>query len=272
MFNENLFAKLESGKGYNATYKDEVLNPYVNFHKHQNTQSLSDALIAESIQMRGVEFYYIRRQYVDIDFILGEDPKSRFEKAYKVAMYIASFDGYQGQREFFTKFGMQVNDELNLQINPPLFRQQADGEMPLEGDLIYFPMGNSLFEVTWVETNDPFYQVGYNGITNITATKFIYSGEDIGSIKVKSRTKKEDPTCGLNLEELTTFDDTGVVEFEDDPVLDPIKKLNGYADVRKDQYIEDQQFKREGDAFIDPDVFDPIIGKGITYSNPFDDF
>lgn len=274
MFNPDLFAKLESGYGYNKTREDQVLNQYVNFHKHQNTMSLHDVLVSESIQMRGVECYYIRREFANLDLIFGEDPNSKFEKAYKVAMYIQSFDGYEGQRDFFSKFGMQVNDELNLQVNPGLFKHQADGSLPLEGDLIYFPMGNALFELVWVEPFVPFYQNGANPIMSLTASKFIYSGENLNP-KVKRKTTPIEDDFGLDLEELTTFD------YE--PELDPVGRLNGIVDIKKEQYSEDNQIESEAAEFIDPMNFNPINGGGISFpqypsptfnnnSSPFDDF
>lgn len=275
MFNPTMFAQLESGLGYNRIRDEDVTNRYVNFNNHENTQSLHDMLVSESIQMRGVECYYIRRELVSPDFIFGEDPQSRFEKAYKTAMYIQSFDGYEGQRDFFSKFGMQVNDEMSLQINPGLFKHQTDGELPKEGDLIYFAMGNALFEVVWVEPFTPFYQAGRNPVMTLTASKFIYSGEHLDP-KVKNR---PDPTeslpCmdefGLDLNELTTFD------YE--PELDPVGRLNGIPDIKKEQYSEDNQFYEEGSEFIDPINFNPINGSGKTptmfppkSTSPFDEF
>lgn len=279
MFNPDLFAKLESGYGYNKTREDEVLNPYVKFNKHENTMSLHDVLVAESIQMRGVECYYIRREFANLDLIFGEDPNSKFEKAYKTAMYIQSFDGYEGQRDFFSKFGMQVNDEVSLQVNPGLFKHQTDGQLPFEGDLIYFPMGNALFEVVWVEPFAPFYQNGRNPVMTLTASKFIYSGENLDP-KVKKRpTPVEPDPCiddfGLDLEELTSF--------EYDSALDPVGRLNGITDIKKEQYSEDNQIETEAAEFVDPINFTPINGGGIQFpqthtntfnnnSSPFDDF
>ncbi|MGL4522754.1 MAG: neck protein [Bacilli bacterium] len=274
-YNPNLFAKLENGYGYNKTRRDNVLNPYVDFHKHTNTQSLADTLVAESIQMRGVECFYIRREFVKLDWLLGEDPQSKFEKAFKIAAYISSFEGYEGQRDFFSKFGMQVNDELTFQVNPMLFKEQTDGELAREGDLIYFPMGNALFELVWVESNQPFYQVGQSPIITITAQKFIYSGEKLDP-KVKVRQDNPDvmPCAGdvafdLDLEELTTF--------KDDPELTPVRNLDGLGDIRKGGYQEDIQIDLEGKEFIDSSIYDTVNGTGYPIVNPpqptpFDDF
>lgn len=283
MYNPNLFARLESGDGYNKTRENDVLNPYVNFFKHANTQSLQDTLVAESIQMRGVECYYIRRELVNLDLILGEDPSSKFEKAYKISTYIQSFEGYEGQRDFFGRFGMQVNDEITFQVNPALFKIQTDDKLPIEGDLIYFPMGNALFELVWVEKKQPFYQSGVNSIITITASKFIYSGEKLNA-KVKSRPEPEpvppcpDPYGDLDLDELTDFEPIEP-SFEDDPLLAPVNNLDGIADTNKAQYAEDGVMRREASEFVSVDNFEPVNApplpdpfKNPNGFNPFDDF
>ena len=97
--------------------------------------------------MKGIEVYYMRREFVKLDLLFGEDMQSKFNKAYRVAMYLESFEGYEGRQEFFSKFGMSVNDEAQFTISPELFNRQADGDKAREGDLIYFPMNNAIFEV-----------------------------------------------------------------------------------------------------------------------------
>ncbi|MFP8823501.1 neck protein, partial [Enterobacter cloacae subsp. cloacae] len=76
-------AKLENNTGYNNTNETEILNPYVNWNHYSNVQTLADSIVAESVQMRGIELYYIPRQYVKPDIIFGEDPRSKFDKAWK---------------------------------------------------------------------------------------------------------------------------------------------------------------------------------------------
>ncbi|UNY47131.1 head closure Hc2 [Cronobacter phage LPCS28] len=245
--NQSLFATLEEKKGYERTRVKNVLNPYVNFHKHENTQTLADVLVAESIQMRGVESYYIRREFVQLDTLFGEDLQNKFKKAYKVAIYINSFDSYEGQREFFSKFQMSVQDEITFSINPGLFKHQADGQEPKEGDLIYFPMDNSLFELVWVEPRDPFYQVGKNAIRKITATKFVYSGEEL---------QPELQNTGLDME----FD---VSSLE----LEPVRALDGKADITIEDFKEDQNNHDEAKEFVKE--FTVINGRGTEYDNGF---
>lgn len=253
MLDPSLFAKLENNTGYGATNEQEILNPYVNFHNHENTQALADTLVAESIQMRGVECYYIPREYVAPDLIFGEDLQSKFNKAWKFAAYLNSFENYEGSNSFLSKFGMQVNDEVTLSINPGLFKHQCHGKEPIAGDLIYFKMDNSLFEINWVEPYDPFYQVGRNAIRKITAQKFIYSGEEI-----KPQLQRND---GINIPEFSELD------------LEPVQNLDQLHDIDNDEYAESKAFNTEADEYRKPYVV--INGKGNQappkVEDPFDD-
>jgi len=238
-----MFAQLEDGYGYKRTNERNLLNPYVAFNTYKPTQQLHDVLIAESIQMRGIECIYIEREYVNLDQIFGEDPNSKFEKAWKFAAYLNTFERFEGQQDFFSKFGFQSNDEITLSINPTLFKHQVDGKEPKAGDLIFFKMDKSLFEITWVEPYDPFYQVGKNSIRKITAQKFIYSGESLKPV----------------LQEKDGFEE----EFNQLD-LSPVTNLDGRADIDIEEYREDKQVEKEASAFVDP--FDVINGANDFFS------
>lgn len=242
-----MFAKLESQKSYADTNKENILNPYVSFMNHKGTQALQDVLVQESIQMRGIQLYYLPREYADIDLILGEDVNSKFNQAWPFAAYLNTFDSFSGQQDFFSKFGYQANDEITITVNPELFNHQVNQKEPASGDLIYLPLDNSLFEITWVEPRDPFYSVGKNSMRKITAQKFIYSGEQIKPVLNKG----ED-----------------IVDEFDDFDLEPLRELDGLADTAIEQYQEDNQFAREAEHFVDPFVV--VNNRGNT--NPFDDF
>lgn len=251
-FDSSLFAKLENNTGYNNTNETEILNPYVNWNHYSNVQTLADSIVAESVQMRGIELYYIPRQYVKPDIIFGEDPQSKFDKAWKFAGYLNSFDGYSGDNTYYSKFGMMVNDEVEITINPNLFKHQVNNKEPQAGDLIYFPMDNSLFEINWVQPYDPFYQVGQNAMRKLTATKFVYSGEEIKPALQRNE--------GINIPEFSELD------------LMPVSNLDGLADTNIDQYAESTAFNEEAAEFVEPYVV--INGKGDMAppkSSPFDD-
>jgi hypothetical protein len=231
-FDSRLFAKLEDYRGYNKTNETEILNPYVNFYNHRNSQTLADALSAEAIQMRGIEFYFLPREYNNPDLLFGEDPSSKFTKAWKFAAYLDSFDGYSGDNTFFSKFGMMVNDEVNLTINPNLFKHQTNNSEPKAGDLIYFPMDNSLFEINWVQPYDPFYQLGQNVQRKITAQKYIYSGEQLQPELQRNE--------GIIIPEFSELD------------LEPIKNIDSLADISDVQYAESNEINKEAAEYVHP--------------------
>lgn len=249
MLDSTLFAKLENKTGYGQTNEHNILNPYVQFHTHKNTQSLADTLVAESIQMRGIECYYLPREFNKLDLVFGEDPLSKFSKAWKFAAYLNSFDAYSGANSFYSKFGMSVNDEMTFSINPGLFKHQTNGTEPVEGDLVYFPMDNSLFEITWVEPYDPFYQVGRNSIRKITAQKFVYSGEQIKPTLQRNE--------GIQIPEFSELD------------LEPIHNLDQLSDTNIDQYGETNQINQEALEYVQP--YTVINGRGGHTDTPFDE-
>lgn len=229
-----MFAQLENGSGYKQTHDNEVLNPYMNW-MNSNTQDFARSVVSEAVQARGTEMFYIRRESVDYDKLFGEDLQAKFEKAYRVAMYIQNFESYEGQQSFFSKFGMQVNDELTCIISPELFNVQCDGKRAKEGDLIYFPVNKALFEIVWVEPNAVFFQNGQESQYRLTAQKFIYSGEKLNP----------------------SFDATNFL-FNDE--LEPIKNLDGRVDISFDEFEEDEAIDSEASEFIEP--FDVINGRG----------
>ncbi|ANN86464.1 head closure Hc2 [Escherichia phage phT4A] len=242
-WDDNLFAQLESGEGVDNSLKTEVTNKYVNWYKYNPTQQLHDSLTAEAIQMKSPDMYYVRREFVNIDKILGEDRESKFTKSWKIAAYIDSYANYEGQRDFYSKFGMMSNDEMTLVINPRLFAHQTDGGIPVLGDLIYFPMDNSLFEITWIEF-DPFFQFGDRPQRKINLVKFIYTGEELDPKLQRNE--------GINLAPDADLD------------LEPIRNLDGLADTNIEQYEEDQAFEDEGDEFIES--FDVVNGRGSPFA------
>lgn len=243
-WDESLFAQLSSGEGVDRNLKDQVTNPYVNWYKYNPTQQLHDSLTAESIQMKSPDMYYVRREFVNIDKILGEDRESKFTKSWKIAAYIESYANYEGQRDFFSKFGLSSNDEMTLVLNPRLFAHQTDGGIPVLGDLIYFPMDNSLFEITWVEA-DPFYQFGDRPQRKINLAKFIYTGEELAPELQRNEGIHIEPDAELDLE--------------------PIRNLDGLADINIEQYEEDKEFEKESDEFIDS--FDVVNGRGSPFAS-----
>lgn len=162
-------------------------------HAVQTEQHLYEDLVVESLRMYGHETFYLPRQIVDEDSILGEDIQSKFGDSYSVEMYIENTDGFEGEGDLFSKFGVQVRDTATFIISLrswerfiSLDSNLATGLRPNEGDLIHFPLSGSLFEIKFVEHENPFYQVGKLFVFKLQCELFEYSGEDFdtGNINI----------------------------------------------------------------------------------------
>ena len=135
--------------------------------------------------MYGHETFYLPREIVEEDSILGEDVQSTFGDAYSVEMYIENTDGFEGEGDLFSKFGVQVRDTATFVISLRTWERfisldsnLATSLRPNEGDLIHFPLSGSMFEIKFVEHENPFYQVGKLFVFKLQCELFEYSGED----------------------------------------------------------------------------------------------
>ena len=156
-------------------------NPYLNLTTQNSEQRLVENITIELIQGIGQDCYYVPRKYFNIDKIYGEDPGSSFEKTYMIEMYIQSYKGFEGT-DIITQFGIEIKDKISLLMSRKRFKEQvtnADNTIirPREGDLIYFPLSKSLFEINFVEHENPLYPLGKLYTYQITAELFTYSYE-----------------------------------------------------------------------------------------------
>lgn len=154
-------------------------------HAVNSEQHLYEDLVVESLRMYGHETMYLPRQVIEEDSILNEDVQSKFGDAYSVEMYIENTDGFEGEGDLMSKFGLQIRDQATFVISLrswerfiSLDSNLATSFRPNEGDLIYFPLSGSMFEIKFVEHEDPFYQVGKLFVFKLRCELFEYSQED----------------------------------------------------------------------------------------------
>ena len=166
-----------------------VLNPYF-LQGSQGEQRLVQNLINEQLRMYGVEVTYIPRKYVDTNSIIEEVTTSKFDDNFAIEAYVENYDGYAGAGDVLTKFGMSLRDEVTLTISKERFEEfispfmDADDDIelssrPREGDLVFFPLGQRLFEIKFVEHEEPFYQLGKNYVYKLKCELFEYEDEVI---------------------------------------------------------------------------------------------
>jgi hypothetical protein len=159
-------------------------NQYFNKFKNTAEQRLVEDLVVESIKIHGVDCVYIPRSLVNVDEIFGEDRLPKFENGRDLEMYVDSYDGFEGEGEVMSQFGLEIKDEITLTLAKKRFSETfADKNYPYprEGDLVYFPLSNGLFEINFVEREQNFFNFGKTFTFQIKCSMFVHSGEDIES-------------------------------------------------------------------------------------------
>ena len=156
-------------------------NFYFNNFTNSGEQNLIEDLIIESIRIFGQDVWYLPRTLGAVDDLLNEDDLSIFNKAYMVEMYIKNVDGFEGEGDFLSKFGLQIRDSITFTMSQRKFLQDVAlyDEMvrPNEGDLIYFPLNRKLFELKHVEHEAIFYQMGSLQTYDLKCDLFEFSNE-----------------------------------------------------------------------------------------------
>lgn len=152
-------------------------------HDVKSEQMLYEDLVIEALGIYGQEVYYIPRSVIRKDEILNED-YSKYEAAYNIEMYIADTQGFEGDGSFLSKFGLEIRDQATFVVSRNRFSQLIEidsneiyEERPREGDLIYLPLSNTMFEIQFVEHEKPFYQLKNLPVYELQCEVFEYNSE-----------------------------------------------------------------------------------------------
>ena len=154
-------------------------NSYFRTFDAENDQELLHSIVSESIQVTGYDVNYIPRTLINEDTILGEDSISEYKDAYSIEMYIKSVDGFEGEGDLVSKFGLEVRDQIIFSLSRRAWEGLDIGTRPKEGDLIYFGLTSKLFQIMFVEHETPFYQNGALPTFDLTCELFTYSDETL---------------------------------------------------------------------------------------------
>ena len=154
--------------------------------KVRSEQHLYEDIIIESLKMYGQDVYYLPRDTVGEIKELGDEVPAKFNSSHKIEMYIENTEGFDGEGDLFTRFGVEIRDEATFVVSRRRWTQQVkqfDSEVtairPLEGDLIYIPLTKKLFEITHVEHEQPFYQLSNLPVYKLRAHLYDYNDEDL---------------------------------------------------------------------------------------------
>jgi hypothetical protein len=159
-----------------------AINPY--FKDYSGEQDLVEDLTIELIKTMGRDMIYIPRMAVVLDELYGEQRGSYFKNGIPIEMYIDSVNGFEGQGDIATKFGIEIRDNVSLTVSKKRFIQELktkfpDVIRPREGDLIFFPLAKALFEINFVEHENPFYQHGKLYSYRLTCELMSYNTEEV---------------------------------------------------------------------------------------------
>lgn len=159
-----------------------TVNSYVNNYYAENEQNLTDSLIIEAIQHKGVDMYYLPRTHNNYNFLFGEDPTSSFESCTVIEMYCSDVNGFGGDGELMSKFGLQVKDTATFILNKTRFKQEfPDDIRPREGDILFMPITNAILEIKFVNHESPFFEQGRQFVFELKTETFELSQEEFAT-------------------------------------------------------------------------------------------
>jgi hypothetical protein len=220
--------------------------PSVYFDNFNNygEQDLIESLVVESISIYGHTVYYLPRTLVTKDDIYGEDKLSTYTDLFEFDMYIKSFDSYEGDGQFLSKFNLEVRDSATFSIARRSFgneiaSQRPDIQRPREGDLVYSTMMKKMFVIKFVNQTAIFYQMGELQIWDIACDVWEYSNErfDTGNAEIDA--------------------------IEEQYSVANITNDAAYEAAMLDVFATNQEFQQEGAGIIDWSNVDPFSGGNV---------
>lgn len=151
---------------------------------NKNEQNLVESMVQEVIKQVGFDIYYLPRNTENLDEILGEDPSSYFDRYYPVEMYLENVDGFGGDGEMLSKFGIELRETVTFTVARKRWEECVRNDVnlqlpnrPAEGDILYFPLTKSFFEIRKAEHANPYYQLGKLYVYKLSCELYQYSHE-----------------------------------------------------------------------------------------------
>ena len=226
-------------------------------------QHLYEDLMIEQLRIYGQDVFYIPRTLVKEDELFGEDTLSKFDDAYQIEMYFENVEGYEGEKEIMSKFGLQMNEDVTFVVSRRRFEQLVSHDSnlivktrPNEGDLVYFPKVKKIFEISFVDHDDPFYQVHNVPAFKLKCKTFEYSGEDIDTgiteiDAIETANSLDQLVYQLSLEDGTgsLLTETGDYIIQEAFVVDTIDEnaMNDFFETQDDNIIDFSESNPFGD-------------------------
>ena len=276
-------------------------NAYFNNFAYSREQDLVEDLQIEAIKIYGHNVKYMPRTLVNVDHLFGEDALSKFDEAINVEMYIKNVEGFEGEGDLLSRFGLEIRDQITFtvarkrfdqaitspkiltEVGYNLIHESGDNNAPSrqfltgakdtesfmlegsdylntinrpqEGDLIYFPMVEKIFEIKFVEHEQIFYQTGRLQTYDVRCELFEYSSERIDTGNTEIDTIEDRYSLNVLDNQLTLEDGTGVFQLEDGNTL-----LQEYRIEQADSSANNEFYQTNADNILD-----------FSEQNPFGD-
>ena len=240
-------------------------------------KKLHEDLIIEGLKIYGQDCFYLPRTLVNKDLVLGEDTISKFDQSYMLEMYIETTEGFAGEQELVSKFGLEIREDTTFVIAKRRWQNQVDNKAnsivdgrPNEGDLIYVPLMNSFFEIQFVEDQEPFFQLGNLPVYKLRATRWEYSSEQIDTGVSDIDAAEDKHTLDQLAHQVSLENEDGAMLLENDSVSGDSNYflLETYAIQTQSPYADNLDLDSEA-GFDTASTADDILD--FTERNPFGD-
>jgi hypothetical protein len=244
-------------------------NVFFNNFAQSQEQKLIEDLVIESIGIYGVEALYLPKTYGDYDYLYGEDDLGTISDHYTVPMYINTVEGFGGEGDFLSKFGVEQRDTMTMSVARWTFEQDVGNEekaniaRPREGDVIYFPLNKKLYTINFVEHEPIFYQMGSLQFYELRLDMFEYSGERL-STGIQEIDKLETAkSMDINMSSMFIME-TGDPELPIHIETGQRILLDGFTEIDQDEATDSENafFETGADGFIDFSDGDPFSEGG----------
>jgi hypothetical protein len=184
-------------------------NFYFNNFQSSQEQNLIEDLVIESIKIYGHEVWYCPRRVDNEETVFNEDELASFNSAYQIEMYIKNVEGFEGEGDFLSKFGLQIRDRITFTVSRRSFTEEVLGLVrPREGDMIFFPLNSKGFVIRFVEHEAIFYQMGALQTYDIVCELFEFNQEtfNTGVDIIDDTYNAMSFAMANNTQDVTTFD------------------------------------------------------------------
>ena len=240
-----------------------------------NEQRLHEDLIIEGLKIYGHNVYYLPRSLVNQDLILGEDTLAKFDDSYILEMYVETSEGFSGESELINKFGLEIRDDTTFVLSKRRWNDAVDSYhtmikegRPNEGDIIYYPLMNSFFEIQFVEDQEPFFQLGNLPVYKLRATRWEYNSERLNTGVTDIDSAEDQYTLDQLAHQVSLENETGSLVLENDSASGNVNYflLETYNIATQSTYADNLDLDTEA-GFDTASLTDDILD--FTERNPF---